>query len=199
MNVNLKQKLAPVAIVFLLSLFLAPTLAAAPPPDSGMPPQGKALRPGMGPGMGPGMRIGMGMYHKAPFGLWRNSKMVADLGLTEEQVAQLKEADFSFREKELKLKSELALLHLQMEKAFCTEPLDEAAITTLAQKIADLKGKRFILNIESRLAFEKLLSADQLQKLKAGFPAPRADNMGPPHHGGPSTGTADAPIKPETN
>jgi hypothetical protein len=92
--------------------------------------------------------------------------MVQELGLTDEQVKGLREADFTHREKRLQLKSKLDGLHLQMEKLFSADPVNESDILQIAQKISDLKGKLFVRKIESRLAVGKLLSADQLKKLK---------------------------------
>jgi Spy/CpxP family protein refolding chaperone len=92
--------------------------------------------------------------------------MVQKLGLTGEQVKGLREADFAHREKHLQLKSKLDGLHLEMEKLFSADPVDESDILQLAQKISDLKGKLFVRRIESRLAVGKLLTADQLKKLK---------------------------------
>ncbi len=93
--------------------------------------------------------------------------MVQELGLTDEQVKGLREADFAHREKRLQLKSQLDGLHLQMEKLFSADPVDELDVLKLAQKISDLKGKLFVRKIESRLAVGKLLTADQLKKLKS--------------------------------
>jgi Spy/CpxP family protein refolding chaperone len=92
--------------------------------------------------------------------------MVQELGLTDEQVKGLREADFAHREKRLQLKSKLDGLHLEMEKLFSADAVDEAKVLQVAQKISDLKGKLFVRKIESRLAVGKLLTADQLKKLE---------------------------------
>jgi len=92
--------------------------------------------------------------------------MVQELELTDEQVKGLREADFAHREKRLQLKSKLDGLHLQMEKLFSADTVNESDILQLAQKISDLKGKLFVQKIESRLAVRKLLNADQLKKLE---------------------------------
>ena len=92
--------------------------------------------------------------------------MVQKLGLTDEQVKGLREADFAHREKRLQLKSKLDGLHLEMEKLFSADSVDEAKVLQVAQKISDLKGKLFVRKIESRLAVGKLLTADQLKKIE---------------------------------
>ena len=92
--------------------------------------------------------------------------MIQELGLTDEQVKGFREADFAHREKRLQLKSKLDGLRLEMEKLLFADPLNEAEVLQLAQKISDQKGKLFVQKIESRLAVGKLLTADQLNKLK---------------------------------
>lgn len=72
----------------------------------------------------------------------------------------------SHREKCLELKSKLHALRLELKKLFAAESVDEAKVLEVAQKISDLKGKLFVQRIESRLAVAKLLTADQVSKLK---------------------------------
>ena len=150
MNSNLRQKFFTGAMVLLVTVFFIPAFAGAFTPGDCKPDKG----------------FGMKRHHVSPLGIWRNPKMVQELGLTDEQVKGLREADFAHREKRLQLKSELDGLHLQMEKLFSADPVDEPDVLKLAQKISDLKGKLFVQKIESRLAVGKLLNADQLKKLE---------------------------------
>jgi len=110
--------------------------------------------------------FGMKKHHMSPLGIWRNPKMVQELKLTDEQVKGLREADFAHREKRLQLKSKLDALHLELKKLFVAESVDEAKVLEVAQKTSDLKGKLFVQRIESRLAVGKLLTAEQLKKVK---------------------------------
>lgn len=150
MNWNLRQKFFTGATVFLIMIFFIPTFAGAFTPGNDTPHKG----------------FGMKRHHVSPLGIWRNPKMVQKLGLTNEQVKGLREADFAHREKRLQLKSKLDGLHLEMEKLFSADAVDEAKVLQVAQKISDLKGKLFVRKIESRLAVGKLLTADQLKKLE---------------------------------
>ena len=104
--------------------------------------------------------------HWNVLGIWRDPQMVQKLGLTAEQVKQLRDADFTFREKCLELKAQLDSLRLQMEKAFTDETVDDKTVLSLADKISDVKGKLFLLKIETRLTGRKLLNADQVNQLK---------------------------------
>jgi Spy/CpxP family protein refolding chaperone len=104
--------------------------------------------------------------HRNVLGIWRDPLMVQKLGLTAEQVQNLRDADFTFREKHLEMKAHLDSLRLQMEKAITDDVVDDKTVLSLADKISDVKGKLFIQKIETRLAGRKLLNADQINKLK---------------------------------
>jgi Spy/CpxP family protein refolding chaperone len=104
--------------------------------------------------------------HRSPLGIWRNPQMVEKLALTDEQVDQLRDLDFTHREKQQALKAELDSLRLQMDKAFTDDNVDKAAVRQTAEKIADVKGSMFVKKIDSRLALEEILTDDQVDKLK---------------------------------
>ncbi len=91
--------------------------------------------------------------------------MIQKLELTTEQVKQLRDADFIFREKHLELKAQLEDYRLKMDKAFSDDIVD-SGILALAEKISDVKGKMFVQKIEARLAVGKLLNTDQIKKLR---------------------------------
>jgi Spy/CpxP family protein refolding chaperone len=150
MNSKLRQKFLTGAMVVLVTVFFIPGFAGAFT-------QGQC-RPETG--------FGMKKHHMSPLGIWQNPKMVQELGLTDKQVEGLKKADFAHREKCLQLKSKLDALHLELEKLFAVESVDEAKVLEVAQTISDVKGKLFVQRIESRLAVAKLLTADQVGKLK---------------------------------
>ena len=150
MNSNLRQKFFTGAMVFLVTVFFIPAFAGAFTPGDCKFDKG----------------FGMKRHHASPLGIWRNPKMIQELGLTDEQVKGLREADFAHREKRLELKYKVDGLRLEMKKLFSTDPVNEAKVLQLAQKISDQKGKLFVRKIESRLEVRKLLTGDQLKKLK---------------------------------
>jgi len=150
MNLNLRKKLFTGAMVLLITAFFIPTFAGAFTPGNHKPDRG----------------FGMKRHHMSPLGIWRNPKMIQELGLTDQQIKGLREADFAHREKRLQLKSKLDGLHLEMQKFFSADSVNEAAVLQIAQKISDQKGNLFVQKIESRLVVRKLLTEDQLKKLK---------------------------------
>jgi Spy/CpxP family protein refolding chaperone len=150
MNSNLSKKLGTGVVVLLITVWFIPAIAGAFAPGDGKHERGLYRKD----------------RHRNVLGIWRDPQMVQKLGLTTEQVKKARDADFAFREKGLPLKAQLDSLRLQMEKAFTEDVVDDEAVLSLAEKISNVKGKLFIQKIEARLAGKKLLSADQINKLK---------------------------------
>ena len=150
MNSKLSKKFGTAVMVFLITVCFIPAMAGAAAPGDGRHDKGFD-RPD---------------HHGPVLGIWRNLQMVENLELTKEQVKQLREADFAFREKHLVLKAEIDRLRLQMDRAFSDDSVNDTAVLQLAKQISDVKGKLFVQNIESRLALGKLLNADQIKKMK---------------------------------
>jgi Spy/CpxP family protein refolding chaperone len=92
--------------------------------------------------------------------------MVTQLQLSNQQVDQLRGLDFAHREKHQALKAQLDGLRLQLDKAFTDDNVDKASVRQTAQKIAEVKGGMFVERIDSRLAFENILTAEQIDRLK---------------------------------
>lgn len=149
MNSKQIKKVGTGIIVLLISVSFIPALAGAFALEDG--PEKGIHRKG---------------HNRSPLGIWRNPQLVQELQLTDDHVKQIRDADFSFREKCLALKAQLDGFHLQIEKAFSDEKVDNAAVLSLAQKISDIKGKLFIQEIEARLVVGKILNKDQMEKLK---------------------------------
>jgi Spy/CpxP family protein refolding chaperone len=169
MKTALSKKIGTVLMAVLLSAALIPSAADACRGGKG----------GRGGGGGYGMNCGMkDKRGGSPFGIWQNSQAVKNLGLSAEQVTQLKEADFAAREKALPLKSELDGLRLKMDQAFAAEPVDEKAVVELTEKISAVKGKLAVQRTEAKLAMKKILTPEQLDKMQSmrGGNAPCAMN-----------------------
>jgi Spy/CpxP family protein refolding chaperone len=109
---------------------------------------------------------GKQQHCRSVLGIWKNQKLVQELELTDDQIAQLKDSDFAARENQLELKAQLEGYRLEMEKAFSAEKPDENSVRQLAGKIAAAKGDLFVQKVESRLTVAKILNADQIEKLK---------------------------------
>ena len=150
MNSRLGKKIGTGIMAFLLTICFIPAISGAFAPGDGRQYSGFHK----GGHRGPGLRI------------WRDSQMVQKLDLTEDQVKQIRDADFTFREKHLALKAQLDGLRLQMDKAFSQDVVDDTVVLKIAQTISDVEGKLFVGKIETLLTLEKILNADQIKKLK---------------------------------
>jgi Spy/CpxP family protein refolding chaperone len=156
MNTNIRKRIGTGMMAALMAAALIPTAADAC--------QGRGGRGGRQGGMDCGMKGGRG--GGAAFGIWQNPQAVQNLGLSAEQVKKLKEAEFAAREKQLPLNAELDSLRLKMDQAFAAEPVDEKAVLELTEKISAVKGKMAVQKTEERLAMSKILSPEQMDKMK---------------------------------
>ena len=150
MNSKCSKKFTTGVIVLLIMVCFIPALALAGTPVDQR--QGKGFD--------------MKGHHGPILGIWRNPQMVQNLELTENQIKQIKDVDFTFREKSLALKAQIDSLRLQMDKAFSDDIVDNTTVLSTAKNISDMQGKMFVQEIESRLALGKILNADQIKKLK---------------------------------
>ncbi len=150
MNTNAKKTIGAAMAMLLITVCFFPGIAGAFP-------SGEAMGARAG---------GPDGHHRPPLGFWRNPQLVKDLGLTDEQVKQVREADFSYREKHLTLRFQLDGLRLQMDKAFSADTVDNAAVRQLAAKIVDTQGQMVVQDVEARLMLGEVLNADQIDQLK---------------------------------
>jgi Spy/CpxP family protein refolding chaperone len=161
MTTAIKQNFVRVAIFLLIGIFFVPAIASA-------------YR--QGPGKS---ERGMGMHGKkmqwTSFHIWNNPKIVEELGLSDEQIGELKEADFTMKEKHLELRSQLNRLNLEMEKVFSEKTVDEPKVLELANKMSEVRSKLFMDRIESKLKMTKILTGEQLMKLETLQPGPCED------------------------
>jgi len=158
MNASIRKKIGTGIMAVLLAAALVPSAAEACRGGKG----GRGGGQSMGMGMNCGMKGGKG----AAFGVWQNPQAVQDLGLSADQVKKLKEAEFASREKQLPLFNELDGLRLKMDQAFAAEPVDEKAVLELTEKISAVKGKLAVQRAEDKLALGKILTPEQMDKLK---------------------------------
>ena len=105
-------------------------------------------------------------HQRTILGIWKDQQVVEQLGFTQEQVQQLRDAYYTAREKRLKMKSQLDQLRLEMDKALSSEVSDAKSVRQLAQKAADVEGKLYVQKIEERMEIKTILTAEQIQKLK---------------------------------
>jgi len=157
MKTRLNKKIATAVLAGLLTVSFLPMSSYACRKGGG----------GQGSGSGCAMKGGQKWNKGGSLGIWRNTQLVQTLGLNDEQVHKLKEADFTAREKQQTLRAEMNSLHLKMDHAFSADKIDEEGIRNLSKKIAATKGQMIEQRVENRLTLNKILTPEQLTKLNS--------------------------------
>ena len=126
---------------------------------------------GRGQDRGFGMKgPGMGMH-----AFWKQSEAVEELGLTEDQIAELDDLDTAFRKQMIDQRSTVEKLQLQLDEAFSAETVDESQAMAYAEKLAKAQSDGFLAHIAHRIEISKVLTAEQREKLESMRPAPPRD------------------------
>ena len=89
----------------------------------------------------------------------------AELGLSDEQVAAIRELRAEQRKGEVERRADARAAHQALEQALRAEPLDEAAVAARVKALADVEAAAARARAENRLALRRLVSAEQYQKL----------------------------------
>ena len=119
-------------------------------------------RPGAPPMMGPAGQAGPCL--PSPFGLWRNYRDIERLGLTEAQIASLKEKDAAFIRNSRELGYALGPIQAELGKALAADPADKGKVQAALQKLADHGLKAITLETNARLDLLQILPPDQACK-----------------------------------
>ena len=89
----------------------------------------------------------------------------AELGLSDEQVAAIRELRTQQRKDEGQRRADARAARLGLEQALSAEPVDEAAVAARVKTLADVEAASARARAENRLALRRLMSAEQYQKL----------------------------------
>jgi Spy/CpxP family protein refolding chaperone len=122
-----------------------------------------------------------------------------ELGLSDEQVAAIRELRTQQRKDEVKRRADARAARLELEQALQAEPLDETAVSARVKTLANLEAAGAQARAERRLALRRLVTADQYQKLSArahlfGARGRRGRHWRPPaDEGGRPAGTEPVP------
>ena len=108
MNSKLKKKIGTGVIAILITVWLIPATAGAFAPGDGRQAKGFHGKD----------------RHRPALGIWRNPQIIQKIELSKEQIKQLRDADFAYREKCLGLKARLDGFHMKMDKAFSDDIVD---------------------------------------------------------------------------
>jgi Spy/CpxP family protein refolding chaperone len=103
------------------------------------------------------------IYAQAP--RHRLGDMADELGLTDEQMENIKDAQYDFRKAEIGLRADLKTSRLELRHLMMQEKPDQKEITNLVDKIADTRKDLMKNNIDRKLAMKEILTREQFKKL----------------------------------
>ena len=90
-----------------------------------------------------------------------------DLGITDEQIEQVQDLVFSFKEKSLKMQNENSLSRLELQKLMQDrDNLDYAKIKSILSQTAASRNDMFIEGLKLRAEINNVLTPEQQEALK---------------------------------
>ncbi len=95
-----------------------------------------------------------------------NPRIAKEIGLTEDQVTTLKDANTSMREKQIDLRAELEKIVLRQADLLTAADLEEKAIMKILDQKYDVMKQMEGLRIKTVLLVRKTLTTEQIQKIK---------------------------------
>jgi Spy/CpxP family protein refolding chaperone len=90
----------------------------------------------------------------------------AEVGLSDEQVAQIRKIHLQERKAAIRRNAELRVARLELQELMDAATLDEAAIAARVKTLGELSASAFKARSESRLAIRRLVTAEQYQKMQ---------------------------------
>jgi Spy/CpxP family protein refolding chaperone len=142
----------------------------------------------------------------------------AELGLSDEQAAEVRKLWADGRKQAIRQRADLAIARLELEELVNAPVVDRKAIDAKVKAVADLQAAQLVARTGQRLAMRRILTPEQQAKMKQlgrerraergprparawrGRPGRPGDPLPPPGPGGPwSEGMDedDAPASPE--
>jgi Spy/CpxP family protein refolding chaperone len=137
----------------------------------------------------------------------------AELGLSDEQAAQMQKMRVDGRKEAIRSRADLAVARIELEELMNAPNVDQKAIDAKVKAIADLQAAQLKARVDQRLALRRLLSPEQQEKMKqlqqqrrgprpAGAwrdrrPGRDGAPIPPPGPGGPSSDENDEPVTTE--
>jgi Spy/CpxP family protein refolding chaperone len=138
-----------------------PTFAAA---QTTTPPGIKSMTPDEVKGYLAGEGLGMakaGELNHYP-GPKHVLAMADHLGLSDAQKAAIEKVEAAMTAAAVPLGRQIVDAETTLDRAFATGTIDQAALTTLTERIGNLQGRLRAVHLSAHLATRKLLTADQI-------------------------------------
>ena len=113
---------------------------------------------------------GMMPHHGKGFLFGDPEKMQKTLGLSDDQVDRIAEINDQFRKEHAAVMDKIGPKARELRKLLRAEPVDLDKARAVLKEIADFQVESRLIRIRHWLAIEKVLNADQKQKLKESRP-----------------------------
>jgi Spy/CpxP family protein refolding chaperone len=147
----------------------------------GAPPFGPPPGHGLGPGPGP---------------WWKNTEIVARLGLSPDQVSRIDQTFLEHRLRLVDLRAELEKLEIGLQPLLDAERPEEAKVAAQIDLIAAARGRLEKEHVLSLLAIRRVLGVEQWKKLQALHQERGAERGRPGELPPPPDRGAESPTRP---
>jgi len=141
-----------------------------------------AARPEAGTEAGPG-RGGRRGFDPA--------RMQAELGLSDDQVAQLQKMRADGRSQAIRRHADLRIAQGELNDLLRAPAIDEQAINAKVKQVTDLQAAATRERIDQRLAFRRVLTPEQAEKMQSLASERRREGRGGRHRGAPGSRPGD--------
>jgi len=96
---------------------------------------------------------------------WERPEIVEDLGITEEQVVELKTQWYESARVRSAIRARLEIVELELEQLMDGGDPDEEAVLTKVREVAEVRAELFQNHVMEQLALKKILTPEQERKL----------------------------------
>lgn len=159
------RTLAILAVLF-MPLVAVAQAPAQQPADGAAPSKVRRREPGVVYARTPGPAPDA---HKRPDlgAWWKNSEVVQELALSQEQVSQIEQAFFEHRLKLIDLKAAVEREETRLQPLMEADQIREAEIAAQIEKVVSARGSLEVANVMMMVSIRKVLTVDQWKKLEA--------------------------------
>jgi Spy/CpxP family protein refolding chaperone len=123
-------------------------------------------------------------------------RMQKEIGLTDAQAGQLRKLWSDERKANIRRRADMAIARLEMAELLDAPSIDEKAVNAKLKELSDLQAGALRARVDAQLALRKVVTPEQLQKLRAlreerrsaVRPGPGGRGERPPQREGPRGG-----------
>jgi Spy/CpxP family protein refolding chaperone len=123
--------------------------------------------------------------------------MKAELGLSDEQDAQLRKLHQDQRKAQIRRRADLQIARMELQELLAAKTVDEKAIAVKVKEITDQGALGLKSHVDTQLAVRKVLTPEQLEKMKQFHNRPGPQQLrgrrGPRRSEGPEPGDDGLP------